>query len=111
MVNLRLVDIAVESSLSGIHGLRAMALLEGPLFYVNGKIARGVSHSDLSLNEYIRQHTPYKVRLSGAGREAVLASTCKMQRCAVSTQWLDLRNAQSCQTFLAVQKCLSVLEI
>jgi len=33
-----------------------------PLFYVNGKKAKvNASHCDLSLNEYIRQHTPFKV--------------------------------------------------
>ena len=38
-----------------------MAAVAGPLFYVNGKLAKGVADTDLSLNEYIRQHTPYKV--------------------------------------------------
>lgn len=40
-----------------------MSAVEGPIFYINGKLAKGVPHSNLSLNEYIRQHTPFKVRL------------------------------------------------
>lgn len=40
--------------------------LETPLFYINGKRANVKDSSlyDLSLNDYIRQHTPYKVQSS-----------------------------------------------